>query len=106
MVIRCQFANTPNMIAYHDEEWGQDKTTSQEVFEALCLESMQAGLSWAIILKKRPALRVAFADFYMEALAMFDKTDFYRIMLDDEILRHRLKIQAFIYNVQISIDNY
>lgn len=103
MVIRCQFANTPNMIAYHDEEWGQDKPSSQEVFEALCLESMQAGLSWAIILKKRPALRSAFADFDMEALAKFDETDVHRLMLDEGIIRHHQKIQAMINNAQCAL---
>lgn len=103
MVIRCHFANTPDMIAYHDEEWGQAKTTSQEVFEALCLESMQAGLSWAIILEKRPALRVAFADFDMEALAKFDETDVERLMLDERIIRHRQKINAMINNAQYAL---
>lgn len=103
MITRCQFANTPDMIAYHDEEWGQAKTTSQEVFEALCLESMQAGLSWAIILKKRPALRAAFADFDMDALAKFNETDVERLMLNEGIIRHRQKIQAMINNAQCAL---
>ena len=103
MITRGQFANTPDMIAYHDEEWGQAKTTSQEVFEALCLESMQAGLSWAIILKKRPALRAAFADFDMDALAKFNETDVERLMLNEGIIRHRKKIQAMINNAQCAL---
>lgn len=103
MVTRCQFATTPEMIAYHDNEWGQLKTTSQEVFEALCLESMQAGLSWAIILKKRPALRRAFAEFDMQMLAQFDENDVDRLMNNEDIIRHRLKIQAMINNAQCAL---
>jgi len=103
MVTRCRFANTPQMIAYHDEEWGRIKHTSQEIFESLSLEAMQAGLSWAIILNKRPALRHAFADFDMETLANFDENDVERLMQDEGIIRHRLKIKAIISNAQTAL---
>ncbi|RPA56786.1 DNA-3-methyladenine glycosylase I [Aerococcus agrisoli] len=103
MVTRCRFANTPQMIAYHDEEWGRIKDTSQEIFESLSLEAMQAGLSWAIILNKRPALRRAFADFDMETLAQFDEDDVERLMKDERIIRHRLKIKAMISNAQTAL---
>lgn len=104
MVTRCQFANTPEMIAYHDEEWGQVKNTSQEVFEALCLESMQAGLSWAIILNKRSALKDAYAQFDMVQLAAFDAQDVERLMGNPEIIRHRLKIEAMISNARVALE--
>ncbi|MEY8370840.1 DNA-3-methyladenine glycosylase I [Aerococcaceae bacterium 50-4] len=103
MVTRCQFANTPEMMAYHDNEWGQIKTTSQEVFEALCLESLQAGLSWAIVLKKRPNLRRAFAQFDFHVLSAFDDLDVDRLMLDESIIRHRQKIQAMVNNAQCAL---
>ena len=103
MHTRCQFANTPEMIAYHDNEWGQIKTTSQQVFEALCLESMQAGLSWSIILKKRLALRQAFAQFDITQLAKFDEADIDRLMTNKGIIRHRKKIQAMVNNAQCAL---
>ncbi|OYQ67456.1 DNA-3-methyladenine glycosylase [Aerococcus sp. 1KP-2016] len=103
MVTRCQFANTPQMIAYHDEEWGKMKNSSQEIFEALSLEAMQAGLSWAIILNKRQAMRHAYANFDMVQLSRFDEADVERLMLDEGIIRHRLKIKAMIHNAQLAL---
>lgn len=100
---RCQFANTEEMIAYHDHEWGKIKSSSNEVFEALCLESLQAGLSWAIILAKRRALQAAFAQFDMVNLSKFEDSEVDQLMENEQIIRHRLKIQAMINNAQAAL---
>jgi DNA-3-methyladenine glycosylase I len=91
-------APDPQMVAYHDEEWGQPVSDDLALFERLALESFQAGLSWATILHKRPAFRIAFRDFDPRLVASFDDLDRARLMADAGIVRNRAKIDATIGN--------
>lgn len=86
--------------AYHDEEWGRPSTDDRRLFEKLCLEGFQAGLSWLTILKKREAFRRAFADFDIDTVARFDERDVTRLLGDASIVRHRGKIEAAIHNAE------
>jgi DNA-3-methyladenine glycosylase I len=99
--VRCSWANSaPEYIAYHDEEWGRPLHGEQALFERMSLEAFQSGLSWLIILRKRPAFRAAFADFDVDAVAAFDDTDRARLLADAGIVRNRLKIDATIANAR------
>jgi len=95
---RCPWGNDPQMIAYHDTEWGREIRDERGLFERLCLESFQSGLSWAIILRKRPAFREAFADFDPAVVADFGAGDVERLMGDAGIVRNRAKIEAAVAN--------
>jgi DNA-3-methyladenine glycosylase I len=86
------------MVAYHDEEWGTPSHDDVELFERLALESFQAGLSWATILRKRPAFQTAFRGFDPGVVAAFDDGDRERLMADAGIVRNRAKIDATIGN--------
>jgi DNA-3-methyladenine glycosylase I len=86
------------MVTYHDDEWGTPCHDDVELFERLALESFQAGLSWATILRKREAFRVAFSGFDPVAVAAFDADDRERLMADAGIVRNRAKIDATIGN--------
>ena len=88
----------PLMVEYHDTEWGVPVRGDVELFERLALESLQAGLSWSTILRKREAFRAAFAGFDPEAVAAFDDADRERLMGDAGIVRNRAKIDATISN--------
>jgi DNA-3-methyladenine glycosylase I len=88
----------PLMVAYHDEEWGTPCHDDVELFERLALESFQAGLSWATILRKRPAFRDAFRGFDPPVVAAFDDGDRKRLLADAGIVRNRAKIDATIGN--------
>ncbi len=100
-VPRCRWCGTdPLYVAYHDEEWGRPVHDDQRLFEKLCLEGFQAGLSWITILRKRPAFREAFADFALDAVAAFDEADVERLLGDAGIVRHRGKITAAISNAR------
>ena len=94
----------PLMRAYYDQEWGLPVTDEQGLYERICLEGFQAGLSWATILRKRPAFRAAFADFDPEAVARYGEADVHRLMQDAGIIRNRLKIAATIKNAQATLD--
>lgn len=96
-------ASSPLLQQYYDQEWGLPVTDEQGLYERICLEGFQAGLSWATILKKRPAFRAAFADFDPEAVAQFSAADADRLMLDAGIVRNRLKINATIRNAQATL---
>ncbi len=85
-------------IAYHDHEWGRPVADDQRLFEKLCLEGFQSGLSWLTILRKRPAFRAAFAEFSPSAMAQFGPRDVDRLLSDAGIVRHRGKILAAINN--------
>lgn len=85
---------------YHDEEWGVPLTDDRAIFEKLCLEGFQAGLSWLTILKKRDNFRSAFANFEPERVARFGKSDVTRLMCDAGIVRNRAKIEATINNAK------
>lgn len=99
LLIRCPWAGTdPLMRAYHDTEWGVPCHDERELFERLILECFQAGLSWATILRKRPAFTAAFADWSVETVAAFGRDDIERLMGDAGIVRNRAKIVAAIGN--------
>ncbi|WP_034638250.1 DNA-3-methyladenine glycosylase I [Desulfovibrio cuneatus] len=99
---RCSWCGTdPLYMAYHDEEWGMPQRDPVRLFEKMCLEGFQAGLSWITILRKRPAFRTAFASFVAEEMAAFTQADVERLVLDAGIIRHRGKIEAVIHNAQL-----
>ena len=104
MTTRCGWATTPDYETYHDEEWGTPLRGVAPMYERLCLEAFQSGLSWITILRKRPAFRTAFADFDPAAVAAFDDTDVARLMSDAGIVRNRAKIDASIRNARAVLD--
>lgn len=93
----------PMMRHYYDTEWGVPVREEQGLYERISLEAFQAGLSWATILRKRPAFRAAFADFDPEIVATFDEADVQRLLQDAQIVRNRLKIRAAITNARATI---
>ena len=97
---RCHWARLApdDYRHYHDTEWGRPVADDQRLFEKLCLEGFQAGLSWLTILRKREAFRAAFAGFDIEAVARFGPADVARLLADPGIVRHRGKIEAAIRN--------
>ncbi|MCQ8877898.1 DNA-3-methyladenine glycosylase I [Pseudoalteromonas shioyasakiensis] len=99
---RCPWLDTskPDYVAYHDEEWGVPLYDDQKLFEFITLESAQAGLSWYTILKKRDGYRRAFLNFDVEKVAQMNEHDVERLMLDESIIRNRLKIAATINNAK------
>lgn len=96
-------AHDPELRRYHDEEWGRPVTDERELFEALSLEAFQAGLSWATVLRKRPALRAAFDGFDPEAVAKFTDADVARLMADRSLIRNEPKIRATISNAAATL---
>lgn len=100
-VSRCVWCRaTPAYQRYHDEEWGFPVLEDRRLFEKICLEGFQAGLSWLTILNKREAFRQAFAGFDFDKVAKFDEADVSRLLLDAGIVRHRGKIVSTINNAQ------
>jgi DNA-3-methyladenine glycosylase I len=100
-LIRCAWGeSTPEYVAYHDEEWGTPLHGDDALFERLCLEAFQSGLSWITILRKRPAFRTAFAGFAVDAVAEFTEDDEARLMADAGIVRNRAKIRAAVTNAR------
>ena len=95
---RCLWGSGPEYVEYHDAEWGRPATDDSRLFEKLCLEGFQAGLSWLTILRKRPAFRSAFAGFDPVLVAGFDETDVSRLLSDSGIVRHQGKIRSTINN--------
>lgn len=96
---RCAWCRaTPVYRAYHDTEWGFPVTDDRRLFEKLCLEGFQAGLSWLTILNKREAFRSGFANFDAKKIATFDEADVARLLADAGIVRHRGKIESTINN--------
>jgi DNA-3-methyladenine glycosylase I len=96
---RCGWCGAAaDYVAYHDDEWGRPVRDDDRLFEKLCLEGFQAGLSWLTILRKRDAFRRAFAGFRIEAVARFGPSDIERMLADASIVRHRGKIEAAIAN--------
>lgn len=88
---------------YHDQEWGRPVTEDNRIYEKLCLEGFQAGLSWLTILRKREAFRAAFAGFDPELVAEFGPADVDRLLGDAGIVRHRAKIEAAIANAHATL---
>jgi DNA-3-methyladenine glycosylase I len=98
---RCWWgASSDEYAAYHDEEWGRPVTGDDELFERLCLEGFQSGLSWITILRKRENFRRAFAGFEIEKVARFGSRDVERLLGDAGIVRNRMKIEATIANAK------
>ncbi|MGI8680173.1 MAG: DNA-3-methyladenine glycosylase I [Jatrophihabitans sp.] len=98
---RCGWATSaPEYVAYHDDEWGTPLHGDREMFERMSLEAFQSGLSWLIILRKRAAFRLAFADFEIETVAGFDDDDVRRLLDDAGIVRNRRKIEAAVANAR------
>nr|WP_307305463.1 DNA-3-methyladenine glycosylase I [Pseudarthrobacter enclensis] len=97
-------AADPLMRTYYDREWGLPVTDEQGLYERICLEGFQAGLSWATILRKRPAFRAAFAGFDPDVVALFGTADVERLMQDPGIIRNRLKILATVKNAQATVE--
>lgn len=90
----------PDYVAYHDEEWGYPLADDTRLYEKLCLEGFQSGLSWLTILRKRENFRAAFAGFDIAAVARFGEADIARLLADAGIVRHRGKIEATINNAR------
>jgi len=99
----CFGSGDPLYLAYHDEEWGRPLRDESGIYERLCLEGFQSGLSWRTILRKRPAFRSGFADFDPEVVAAFGPADVERLLSDPGIVRHRGKIEAAIANARATL---
>lgn len=104
-VTRCWWCGeAADYVAYHDDEWGRPVADESRLFEKICLEGFQSGLSWITILRKRPAFREVFADFDAETVAGFGDADVERLLGDERIIRHRGKIEATINNARALCD--
>ena len=102
---RCGWVGTdPEYRRYHDEEWGRALRDDRLLFEKLCLEGFQAGLSWLTILRRRPGFRAAFHDFDVDRVAVMGEPDVARLLTDAGIIRHRGKIEATISNARVTRD--
>lgn len=102
---RCFWgASTDDYQAYHDSEWGYPVDDDRRLFEKICLEGFQSGLSWLTILRKRENFRAAFANFDIYKVAAFDDDDIARLLADAGIVRHRGKIVSTINNAQRAIE--
>ena len=100
-IIRCPWAKTPEMIEYHDNEWGKPHHRDDDLYELLVLEGAQAGLSWETILRKRDAYRKAFLDFDPERVARMTSRTVEKLIRDPGIVRNRAKIQSAIDNAKV-----
>ena len=102
---RCPWGlSAPEYVAYHDDEWGRPLHGDQAIFERLCLEAFQSGLSWLTILRKRENFRAAFARFDLAAVAGFGDEDVSRLLADAGIIRNRAKINAAIVNARAALE--
>jgi len=100
---RCRWcASAPEFLHYHDTEWGFPVADDRRLFEKLCLEGFQSGLSWRTILAKRENFRAAFHDFDFHRLADFTEADVQRLLKNEGIVRHRGKIEAVINNARLA----
>jgi DNA-3-methyladenine glycosylase I len=99
--LRCAWCGTdPLYVDYHDQEWGVPEHGDRRLFEMLCLEGAQAGLSWLTVLRKRETYRQAFDNFDAEAMARYGAAKRKRLLQDPGIIRNRLKVDAFIGNAR------
>jgi DNA-3-methyladenine glycosylase I len=102
---RCGWAGATDIyLAYHDDEWGVPQHDGVRLFEKLCLEAFQSGLSWLTILRKRESFRAAFAGFVPERVAGFGPADVERLLADTGIVRNRAKIEAAIANARATLE--
>jgi DNA-3-methyladenine glycosylase I len=103
--LRCPWGlSSPEYVGYHDDEWGRPVRDDVGMFERLCLEAFQSGLSWLTILRKRDNFRAAFAGFQIEAVAGFGPDDVDRLLADAGIVRNRAKIEAAIRNARAALE--
>jgi DNA-3-methyladenine glycosylase I len=103
-LLRCPWAlGTADYLGYHDAEWGKPVHDDNALFERLCLEAFQSGLSWLTILRKRDNFRAAFAGFDIQAVAGFGPAEVNRLLADTGIVRNRAKIDATIVNAQAAL---
>jgi DNA-3-methyladenine glycosylase I len=104
-VTRCFWGDSsPEYRSYHDTEWGFPVSDDRRLFEKLCLEGFQSGLSWLTILRKREGFRQAFAGFDFQQVARFGERDVERLLADASIVRHRGKIEATISNARRAVE--
>ena len=104
-IIRCAWCGTdPLYVRYHDKEWGKPVYSDQILFEFLILESAQAGLSWITVLRKRENYRKAFAKFDAQKVAEYTEQDVERLLMDQGIIRNRLKINSSISNARLFME--
>ncbi|MFK7902086.1 MAG: DNA-3-methyladenine glycosylase I [Nitratireductor sp.] len=96
--------NKPDYLLYHDTEWGFPLDDDRRLFEKVCLEGFQSGLSWLTILRKREGFRAAFANFEIEKVATFNEDDIERLVQDAGIVRHRGKIKSTINNANRALE--
>ena len=102
---RCAWAGTdPENVRYHDEEWGRPVTDDNRLFEKLCLEGFQSGLSWLTVLRKRPQFRRQFKDFDVARVSRMGEADIERLLQDAGIIRHRGKIASTINNAKRTLE--
>lgn len=102
---RCSWpGEDPLYVSYHDEEWGRPVTDDTRLFEKICLEGFQAGLSWITILRKRENFRKAFKGFAPAVVARFTSKDVQRLLKDEGIIRHRGKIESTINNAKQALE--
>src|SRR5215831_16256478 len=100
---RCGWAKDPLLIEYHDTEWGVPLHDDNRLFEMIVLESMQSGLSWITILRKREAFRAAFSGFDPEKIAKFGAREINKLLANPGIIRNRAKVEAAIANAQATL---
>jgi DNA-3-methyladenine glycosylase I len=104
-VTRCWWpGREPDYVAYHDREWGRPVGNDRRLFEKICLEGFQSGLSWLTILRKRKRFREVFHDFDFERVARMGARDVERLLTDAGIVRHRGKIESVINNARRAVD--
>ena len=101
---RCTWASTdPRMVAYHDTEWGTPLHDEDRLFELLCLEGAQAGLSWSTVLNRRDGYRAAYDGFDAAVIAAYDDTRQAALLTDARIIRNRAKVHAFRENARATL---
>ncbi|MGW0554615.1 DNA-3-methyladenine glycosylase I [Streptomyces sp. NPDC002926] len=103
--LRCPWGlSTEDYVTYHDEEWGRPVHGDDALFERLCLEAFQSGLSWITILRRREGFRTAFDDFKIASVAAYTDADKERLLADAGIIRNRAKIEATLANARVLAD--
>lgn len=103
-IIRCDWCNNDDLKKYHDEEWGQPTLDDFLLFEKICLEGFQSGLSWLTILRKREEFRKVFKKFNFYKISLFDNREVGKLMANEKIIRHRGKIEATINNANKAVE--
>ena len=101
---RCRWGSSDERYRdYHDTEWGRPVTDERGIYEKLCLESLQSGLSWALILRKREEIRDALAGFVPDAVAAFGSKDVEALLQDPRVIRNRRKLEAIVQNARATV---